>query len=133
MNDPALEFQVRPGRIRRLLLAGVFLLALMAIFFSGLGLAAVLGLAFLTAGAAWLSGRCQARRVRLGPGPGILLELSGGKTVAGRLAGTPFVSPWFVGLGIQPFAGRRCHVGLFRDQLEPDAFRRLAARLRTGS
>lgn len=128
-----LEVEIRPGRVRHGLVLIMTLLAAAAIGLSGVGIAGA-GAAAIAAGAwLWWQWRApgQGLRLRLGPGKAVRLVLDARTRVSGAVGRSPFVSPWFIGLSVVPPRGRRHHLGLFRDQMEPDAFRRLASRLRS--
>lgn len=131
---PAAEFEIRPGRARRALSSLVTGLAILAVAASGVHwIAAVpvmLGLIGLLA-RAWFA---DAPRVLRFTGPRAAAFEQRDSILRGML-GAFFVSPWFIGLAIHgtPRAGmfrRSRSLGIFRDELPGDEYRRLAARLR---
>lgn len=74
--------------------------------------------------------RPRWRRIAL-DGDRILAEDRSGRCISGKLAGRPFVSPVFVGLRWREKNARLPQaVGIFREQVPEDDFRRLCAALR---
>lgn len=135
MISAALRVETRPSRFVLVLIpAGVGLVAasLMAwpapVWMRGLllGVAVIYGLAVMSR--YWHRGRLTIGIASAGT---CRLRRPDGSGLEGHLAERWFVSPWLICLGIRPY-GRRYtrHVAVFRDAVDPEDFRRLAARLR---
>ncbi|MFC1747276.1 protein YgfX [Pseudomonadota bacterium] len=60
-----------------------------------------------------------------------LLETNSGETVAAKLLGSSFVSPWLIVLNFKPEqGGRMWPVVIMQDHVDSTSFRRLSAKLR---
>jgi hypothetical protein len=67
-------------------------------------------------------------------GERMVLRWRGGESTEGLLVGRPFVSGLYIAMVWRPARGGRARrIGLFRDQMAPADFRRLAAALRTAA
>lgn len=74
--------------------------------------------------------RPRWRRMRI-DGDRIVLECRSGRRLTGLVSGRPFVSPVYIGLRWHGEGGRLPRpVGIFREQMRPDDYRRLCVALR---
>ncbi|MDX1625685.1 MAG: hypothetical protein R3323_04150 [Wenzhouxiangellaceae bacterium] len=122
-----------PGRVRRALLAVVGALGILAawssaipwIAFVGLSCAVLVGVAL-----AW-RGRSARWRLRILPEGRFLMRCGPDE----RIENVPealFCAPFFVSFRLRDARGRGRTFTAFSDELDPDALRRLLARLRLG-
>jgi hypothetical protein len=127
-HRPSCELRVHPARSIAAMLAGLVLVGIIAVFYSGLNALT----SFVASLLLVLVGLQGLYRLLF---PGLALRLSDeglqyqwrGRPWASRVQ-RPFVSPWFIGWrgeGIRGF-------GVFPSQLSADGFRRLARALRQG-
>lgn len=116
----------------RILLVGIMtLLAFTALFAGGLpwiaafpaGLAVLLYAIHAASRHPWQSVDLREQ------GRAVLVDTRGNR-ITGSRDGNPFVSPWYIGFVIRTPAGARHRIGLFRDELASEDYRRLAAHLR---
>lgn len=89
--------------------------------------------AIVTAYAVWCVYRLWMPRIRRmlfhADNRVVLVPASGDENIQGTLAGTPFVSPWLVCLGVH-VGGRRRSFCFFADSTDAASFRRLSAWLK---
>ncbi len=120
------EWAVRPARGVALIIVVLGLAALASVWASGLG-----GGWRVALSVAVLAGTGHSARRLLSPHLKLRLEADrvlwqrGGCTWSSAVQ-SPFVSPWFIGWRSHRLGG----VGIFRSQLDPEGFRRLAVTLR---
>jgi len=121
------EYCTRPGRIRPILTIGIAALAALGVFASGAPTAVKCLLLAVIALAAY-------RGLALASAHVIGLE-SAGNPVLDGVRGTLFAEAatgLFIALGVSPPVGRTRRAFIFRDELEPDAFRAVLSFLRHG-
>lgn len=128
------EWPVGPSPGTALALSGLTLLGLAAAFANGLPLLVQIAIALLVIGLGSRSVFRLLRPVATGlaiDGERIHLRDRSGERSTGRLVGTPFVSPLYVGFRWRDRKRRLPRaLGVFRGQLSEPDFRRLCARLR---
>jgi len=128
------DWPTRPARKAALAVSGLSLLALVAAFANGLPLLVRIPIALLVVA---MGARTIRRLVHPSinglriEGFRVCVRTASGPRHCGKLAGSPFVSPFYVGFRWREDDRMLPHsLGIFREQMDATDFRRLCATLR---